>query len=110
MNELHHDPQAIAARLTALVAAVERLILAEDGSQEKCDAIDALYLNFNYRHIRADIAQLQQAEQARDMAHAALRELRINANRLCDRNMGGSYEEDCRRSIANADAVLEASR
>lgn len=36
----------------------------------------------------------------------ALKELRINANRLCDHNQGGTYEEDCRRSIANADAVL----
>lgn len=37
---------------------------------------------------------------------AALRDLRQNANRLCDRNLGGTYEEDCRRSIAQADVVL----
>ena len=32
--------------------------------------------------------------------------LRIDANRLCDRNLGGTYEEDCRRSIAALDAAL----
>jgi len=36
----------------------------------------------------------------------ALEELRINANRLCDRNLGGTYEADCRRSIAKADAAI----
>lgn len=87
--------QAMAARLTALVAAAERLILAEDGSHEKCDAIDALYLNFNYREIRADLAHVETltqqvaelrhelgpeilarmaAEQQRDAALAALTE------------------------------------
>lgn len=37
---------------------------------------------------------------------AALEALRIDANRLCDRNIGGTYEDDCRRSIARADAAL----
>lgn len=37
---------------------------------------------------------------------AAARRLRVDANRLCDRNLGGSYEADCRRSIAGLDAVL----
>jgi hypothetical protein len=37
---------------------------------------------------------------------AALERLRIDANRLCDRNRGGSYEADCRASIAFADAAL----
>ena len=41
-----------------------------------------------------------------DNIREALKELRINANRLCDRNLGGTYEEDCRRSIAKADAAL----
>lgn len=36
----------------------------------------------------------------------ALRALVNDANRLCDRNQGGTYEEDCRRSIAAARAVL----
>jgi hypothetical protein len=40
---------------------------------------------------------------------AALADLIQNANRLCDRNQGGTYEEDCRRSIARARAVLDAS-
>lgn len=36
----------------------------------------------------------------------ALEQLRIDANRLCDRMLGGTYEDDCRRSIAAADAAL----
>jgi len=36
----------------------------------------------------------------------ALTVLRVDANRLCDRQLGGTYEEDCRRAIANADAAL----
>lgn len=39
---------------------------------------------------------------------AAARDLRQNANRLCDRNTGGTYEEDCRRSIQQMDAALAA--
>jgi len=37
---------------------------------------------------------------------AALRQLRIDANRLCDRMLGGSYEQDCRLAIKVADAAL----
>jgi len=39
---------------------------------------------------------------------AALRELLVNANRLCDRQLGGTYEDDCRRSLAKAEAALAA--
>jgi hypothetical protein len=38
---------------------------------------------------------------------AALRALRIDAKRLCDRQLGGSYEADCRRAIAVADAAID---
>ena len=38
---------------------------------------------------------------------AALKQLRIDANRLCDRQLGGTYEDDCRRSLAVAVAVLQ---
>jgi hypothetical protein len=42
---------------------------------------------------------------------AALQDLRQNANRLCDRGLGGTYEADCRRSIAQADvAIAQAQR
>ena len=37
---------------------------------------------------------------------AALKTLRIDANRLCDRNSGGTYEADCRRAIDVADAAI----
>ena len=46
--------------------------------------------------LRAREAKLREAATA----------LRIDANRLCDRNLGGTYEEDCRRSIAALDAAL----
>jgi hypothetical protein len=36
----------------------------------------------------------------------ALRALIIDANRLCDRQLGGSYEADCRRTLAQARAAL----
>ena len=48
-------------------------------------------------------------EAAPDL-YQALAELRINANRLCDRNLGGTYEEDCRRSLAKAEAALTKAR
>lgn len=39
----------------------------------------------------------------------ALKVLRMDANRLCDRQIGGTYEEDCRRALAQADeAISEA--
>lgn len=42
--------------------------------------------------------------------YRALSDLRQNANRLCDRNLGGTYEDDCRRSIVKADAALRRAR
>jgi hypothetical protein len=36
----------------------------------------------------------------------ALKQLRIDANRLCDRQLGGSYEADCRLSIKQADDAI----
>lgn len=38
---------------------------------------------------------------------AALKALRIDANRLCDRQLGGSYEDDCRKAIVTADAAID---
>lgn len=37
---------------------------------------------------------------------AALKALVIDANRLCDRQQGGSYEDDCRSSLAIAKAAI----
>jgi hypothetical protein len=37
---------------------------------------------------------------------AALKTLVIDANRLCDRNLGGTYEADCRRAIADARTAI----
>lgn len=44
-----------------------------------------------------------------DAVLAAAKALRIDANRLCDRNLGGTYEDDCRRAIAAIDAALGAA-
>lgn len=52
----------------------------------------------------------QPAPSPVEKVRAALKELRISANRLCDRNLGGTYEEDCRRSIARADVALLAAK
>jgi hypothetical protein len=41
-------------------------------------------------------------------ADSALKALVIDARRLCDRNLGGTYEEDCRRSIARAEAAARS--
>lgn len=41
---------------------------------------------------------------------AVLQALTIDSNRLCDRQLGGTYEEDCRQSIANARAVLARAK
>jgi hypothetical protein len=51
-------------------------------------------------------AALREEREKRDKLVAAAQELRNDANRLCDRNLGGTYEEDCRRSIAAFDAAL----
>ena len=40
----------------------------------------------------------------------AMEQLIIDANRLCDRNLGGTYEEDCRRSITVARRALAAAQ
>jgi hypothetical protein len=49
------------------------------------------------------------AARERDLREA-LRVLMIDANRLCDRNLGGTYEEDCRRSIEAARKALKRKR
>jgi hypothetical protein len=57
-------------------------------------------------------ACLHGAEAIKEVAglREALEDLVQNANRLCDRQLGGTYEEDCRRSIAQARAALSGER
>ena len=59
--------------------------------------------------IDALIPKLDESEQSRETLRTALHDLRVDANRLCDRQLGGTYEADCRLSIARADAALAAS-
>jgi len=47
--------------------------------------------------------------QERETLQQAVETLCIDANRLCDRNLGGTYEEDCRRSITVARAALRTT-
>lgn len=54
--------------------------------------------------------QIPECAADRNTLSAALDGLIINANRLCDRVLGGTYEEDCRRSISKARAALAAFR
>lgn len=49
------------------------------------------------------------AERAERLENA-LDVLVIDANRLCDRQLGGTYEEDCRRAIAGARAALKGGQ
>jgi len=53
-------------------------------------------------------ASLTQQKQENERLRIALTALRIDANRLCDRQLGGTYEDDCRRSIRQADAALSS--
>ncbi len=54
-------------------------------------------------------SKAEAAEQRVDRLETVVDLLCIDANRLCDRQLGGTYEEDCRRSIAKADAALAPS-
>lgn len=56
-----------------------------------------------YRPERVTVRRLV---EEREELRAMLRELVIDANRLCDRNLGGTYEEDCRRSLKKADDLI----
>ena len=71
------------------------------------DARLAPYAVDEVRRLRHDHDALAQ-EHAR--LRAALKALCIDANRLCDRMEGGTYEEDCRRAIAATRTLLAASQ
>ncbi len=61
----------------------------------------------DYREVaNENAAKLEVLSVEHTKLRKALKQLRIDANRLCDRNLGGTYEEDCRRSIAVAEAAL----
>lgn len=61
----------------------------------------------------ADREAIDKLQKERDEQRTLLRELAEalkllcgDANRLCDRQLGGTYEEDCRRAIDQARAAL----
>lgn len=90
------DPRDTIEHLT------QRAERAEAKAREECTRVWKLY--------DLERAARQRVEDSVTELHAALRELGIDANRLCDRNLGGTYEADCRRSIAKADVAMEAAR
>lgn len=61
----------------------------------------------DYQQIAHEYDRVIRRAQAADArVRAVLKELMQNTNRLCDRQLGGTYEEDARRSIAKAKEVL----
>ncbi len=81
---------SVAAERDALTQQLAEMVAPEELRQWKAEA-DALT-----------------AENAR--LRDALSQLRIDANRLCDRQLGGSYEDDCRRSLKQAEDALRATK
>ncbi len=55
--------------------------------------------------IAAENAKLKERNKRLD---EALWQLRVDCNRLCDRNLGGTYEDDARLSIKKADEALRS--
>jgi hypothetical protein len=118
--------EAAEARVTELEATLARVTAEKDEAQaqiaearEACPCVrqqrffDASLLEAVNEEVSRSFRLQSRAEQAEAEAHAlreALAQLRIDANRLCDRSLGGTYEDDCRRSIAAADAVLTAGQ
>ncbi len=108
----------------ALPQAVQELIeqALEQAGQLPCDDIPMRDLQECMRVCRAcrlvltlsaalralELGRAQAPAQA-DEAAALLEELRINANRLCDRNQGGTYEVDCRRTLRKVDDYQKAA-
>jgi predicted RNase H-like nuclease (RuvC/YqgF family) len=82
--------------------------LTAENEQMRATAVD---VRAQHDRFLEKIQQLtvEHAEDAKYIARLreALRSLRIDANRLCDRQLGGSYEDDCRLAIKAADAVLK---
>lgn len=108
--------------LRAQLAECYRLSGADPDGND--DAHLARYAVQEVRRLREEAdetsAQLARAERERDDARTervealqrigtlekALADLIIDANRLCDRGLGGTYEDDCRLSLAKARHVL----
>lgn len=61
------------------------------------------------RWVRFYRDRAERAEVRVERLEAAIGLLILDANRLCDRNLGGTYEDDCRRAIAKARAALAES-
>jgi hypothetical protein len=84
-----------------------------DQMADALDTIDEMERERDEAKERWDLAATSwkaRAERAEADAAAlweALRTLRIDCNRLCGRQLGGTYEDDARKSIREADVALE---
>lgn len=83
------------------------LAAAEAGAQWKRERDDAMSASCRaYDETVAELARLRPLAEAGERLREALKDLVIDANRLCDRQLGGSYEDDCRATIAKARQAL----
>jgi hypothetical protein len=96
------------ATADTLSSVAERAVKAE---RDRDEAVMARHIAETSRGIaiteRESCERLARAlTQAADALAAKGRELRGDANRLADRNLGGTYEVDVRQSISEWDAAL----
>lgn len=104
--------RAEVARLEARIAELEKDVVFHADcrpNRRHAEAEVARLKSENDRFAKRHSAQALTIAQYQDQFHRlreALKALIIDANRLCDRNFGGTYEKDCRRSIAAAQAVM----
>jgi hypothetical protein len=110
-EEWHWRERDLRAEVSRLTEALEQAQRERDAAMEKVDELlECPSFQCPYeKRMRAAEAERDQQAGALGTLREALERLRIDANRLCDRQLGGTYEDDCRRSIAVAVAALAAS-
>jgi chromosome segregation ATPase len=91
----HTDAHSWSLSTDELMERMQQAEQERDAGWRRAEAAES-----DWQHCEKQVAALTQA----------LKDLRDDANRLCDRQLGGTYEEDCRRSIAKADAALTGAQ
>lgn len=85
---------------------IEPLRESDDPEETEAVRITPTYVLMTRAAADGEAAMAHRWRDERDEARALLKTLRGDANRLCDRNLGGTYEEDCRRTLAEVAAFL----